>query len=104
MLTQSNKPTRGKALEEAFFYRMDQELIELLSKRLQRDEKIRLFANATGIRDRIDLSSPFFGPFSSARKTFTLAMRPVNRSKAVDILSSTWSRSSELGSKPFPLT
>lgn len=52
MLTQSNKPTRGKALEEAFFYQMDQELIELLSKRLQREEKIRLFANATGIRDR----------------------------------------------------
>lgn len=25
---QSNKPTRGKALEETFFYRMDQELIE----------------------------------------------------------------------------
>ena len=52
MLTQSNKPTRGKALEEAFFYRMDQELIELLSKSLQRDEKIRLFANATGIHDK----------------------------------------------------
>ena len=57
MLTQSNKPTRGKALEEAFFYRMDQELIELLSKGIQRDEKIRLFANATGIRDRKRLAS-----------------------------------------------
>ncbi len=57
MLTQSSKPTRGKALEEAFFYRMDQELIDLLSKRLQRDEKIRLFANATGIRDRKRLES-----------------------------------------------
>ena len=36
---------------------MDQELIELLSKRLQRDEKIRLFANATGIRSRKGLES-----------------------------------------------
>ena len=57
MLTQSNKPSRGKALEEAFFYRMDQEFIELLSKRIQRDEKIQLFANATGIRDRNRLES-----------------------------------------------
>ena len=52
MLTKSTRTSRGKALEEAFFYRMDQELIELLSKRLQRDGKIRLFANATGIRSR----------------------------------------------------
>lgn len=57
MLTQSIKQTRGKALEEAFFYRMDQELIELLRKSLQRDEKIRLFASATGIRDRKRLES-----------------------------------------------
>lgn len=57
MLTLSNKMTRGKALEEAFFYRMDQELIEQLRKSLQRDEKIRLFANATGIRDRKRLES-----------------------------------------------
>ena len=57
MLTLSNKLTRGKALEEAFFYRMDQELIEQLRKKLQRDEKIRLFANATGIRDRKRLES-----------------------------------------------
>jgi hypothetical protein len=39
-------------LEEAFFYRADRELSELLSKRLQREEKIRLFANATGVRDQ----------------------------------------------------
>ncbi len=52
MLAQSNKLTRGKALEEAFFYQMDQELIELLSKRLKRDEKIRLFAQETGIQDQ----------------------------------------------------
>jgi hypothetical protein len=52
MLTQSTQPTRGKVLEEAFFYRADRELSELLSKRLQREEKLRLFANATGIRDQ----------------------------------------------------
>jgi uncharacterized tellurite resistance protein B-like protein len=57
MLTPPNNQTRGKALEEAFFYRMDRELIELLSNRLQRDEKIRLFANATGIRNRKRLES-----------------------------------------------
>jgi hypothetical protein len=57
MLTQSNKPTRGKALEEAFFYRIDQDLIELLSKNLRRDEKMRSFANATGIRDKKRLES-----------------------------------------------
>jgi hypothetical protein len=56
MLPQSTQPTRGKVLEEAFFYRVDQELSELLSKRLQREEKYRLFANATGIRDRKHLS------------------------------------------------
>ena len=57
MLTPPRNQTRGKALEEAFFFRMDRELIELLSNRLQRDEKIRLFANATGIRDKRRLES-----------------------------------------------
>jgi tellurite resistance protein len=52
MLTQSAQPTRGKVVEEAFFYKVDRELIELLSERLQREEKIRLLANATGIRDQ----------------------------------------------------
>ena len=52
MLTQSLKPTRGQALEEAFFYRMDQELIEQLSRQLKREEKIRLYGAATGIQDR----------------------------------------------------
>jgi hypothetical protein len=56
MLTM-NKLSRGKALEEAFFYQMDQELIELLSKQLKRNEKIRLFADATGIRDKARLES-----------------------------------------------
>ena len=52
MLTQSTQPTRGRVLEEAFFYLADRELSERLSKRLQREEKIRLFANATGIRNQ----------------------------------------------------
>jgi hypothetical protein len=52
MLTQSTQPTRGKVLEEAFFYRVDRELGEMLGKRLQREEKIRLLANATGIRNQ----------------------------------------------------
>ena len=52
MLTPSAQPTRGTVLEEAFFYKVDRELIELLSERLQREEKIRLLANATGIRDQ----------------------------------------------------
>jgi len=52
MLTQSVQPTRGKVLEEAFFYRVDRELNAMLGKRLQREEKIRLLANATGIQDR----------------------------------------------------
>jgi len=52
MRAQSTRPTRGKVLEEAFFYRTDRELSEMLGKRLQREEKIRLLANATGIRDQ----------------------------------------------------
>jgi hypothetical protein len=52
MLAQSTQQTRGKVLEEAFFYRVDRELSELLGKRLQREGKILQFANATGIRDQ----------------------------------------------------
>lgn len=52
MLTRAYGKSRGKALEEAFFYRMDRELTELLGKKLQRDEKVRSFANATGIQDK----------------------------------------------------
>jgi hypothetical protein len=52
MLTQSTQPTRGTVLEEAFFYRVDRELSELLGKRLQREEKLLQLANATGIRDQ----------------------------------------------------
>ncbi len=52
MLTRTKVLPRGKALEEAFFFRMDQELIELLSKQLEREEKIKSFTSATGIRNR----------------------------------------------------
>ncbi len=51
MITRPSKRTRGEALQEAFFYKMDQELIELLGRQLQREEKLRSFAQATGIRD-----------------------------------------------------
>lgn len=57
MLISSQKPTRGKTLEEAFFFRMDQELIDVLRKKLQREERMRIFANATGIRDKQRLES-----------------------------------------------
>ncbi len=49
--------SRGKALEEAFFFQMDQELIEQLRKRLQREEKLRSFGNVTGIRDEKHLEA-----------------------------------------------
>ncbi len=52
MFTESQKKSRGKALAEAFFYRMDRELIASLSKKLDRDEKIRSFGAVTGIRDQ----------------------------------------------------
>jgi hypothetical protein len=51
MLTQSVQPTRGQVLEEAFFYRVDRELSEIIGKRLQREAKMRLLSNATGIRN-----------------------------------------------------
>lgn len=51
MMTKLSKRTRGEALQEAFFFKMDQELIELLNRRLLREEKLRSFAKATGIRD-----------------------------------------------------
>jgi uncharacterized tellurite resistance protein B-like protein len=36
---------------------MDQELIDVFRKKLQREERIRLFSNATGIRDKQRLES-----------------------------------------------
>jgi hypothetical protein len=52
MFTELQKKSRGEALAEVFFYRMDRELIESMSKKLDRDEKIQSFGAVTGIRDR----------------------------------------------------
>lgn len=51
MLTQSAQPTRGQVLEEAFFYRVDRDLSETLRRRLQREARMQLLSNATGIRN-----------------------------------------------------
>jgi len=57
MIKSSKKPTRWKTLEEAFFFRMDQELINVIGQKLEREERIRMFANATDIRDKQQLES-----------------------------------------------
>ncbi len=51
MFTEILKPSRGEALAEAFFFRLDRELIASLSKQLDREAKIGAFEAATGIRD-----------------------------------------------------
>jgi tellurite resistance protein len=51
MFTEVQKQNRGKALAEAFFFRMDRELIASLSRKLDREEKIRSFGAMTGIQD-----------------------------------------------------
>jgi len=51
MFTEIQKQGRGKALAEAFFFRMDRELLVSLSKKLNRDEKIWSFGSVTGIRN-----------------------------------------------------
>jgi hypothetical protein len=50
MFTQSQKRSRGEALVEAFFFRMDQELVNYLRRNLEREEKLRTFALVTGIK------------------------------------------------------
>lgn len=67
MFTEAQKQSRGRTLAEAFFFRMDQELIESLRRKLNREEKIQAFQTVAGIRDqkviealvdaRFDLSS-----------------------------------------------
>ncbi len=42
MLTEVQKQSRGQALAEAFFFRMDRELIASLTNKLDREEKIGL--------------------------------------------------------------
>lgn len=49
------KEILGKTLENAFFFRMDQELIAELQKSMGLEEKLLAFQNATGIRDRRQL-------------------------------------------------
>ena len=52
MFNEAQKHSRGEALAEAFFFRMDRELIESLSRKLDREEKIGSFQVVTGIQDR----------------------------------------------------
>lgn len=57
MFTEAQKQSRGEALAEAFFFRMDRELIESLSRKLDRDEKISSFQAVTGIQDKATAES-----------------------------------------------
>lgn len=52
MFNEAQKHSRGEALAQAFFFRMDRELIESLSRKLDREEKIGSFQVVTGIQDR----------------------------------------------------
>ncbi len=49
------KETLGRTLENAFFFRMDQELIAELQRSMGIEEKLQAFQNATGIRNRHQL-------------------------------------------------
>jgi hypothetical protein len=49
------KEILGRTLENAFFFRMDQELIAELQRNMNLEEKLQVFQNATGIRDRQQL-------------------------------------------------
>lgn len=51
MLTEAQKQSRGHTLTEAFFFRMDQELIESLRIKLSREEKINAFQTVIGLRN-----------------------------------------------------
>jgi hypothetical protein len=57
MFTEAQKQSRGVALAEAFFFRMDRELIESLSRKLDREEKINSFQAVTGIQDKAIVES-----------------------------------------------
>ena len=57
MFTEAQKQSRGEALAGAFFFRMDRELIQSLSRKLDREEKIGSFQAVTGIRDRTIVES-----------------------------------------------
>ncbi|MCU0711613.1 MAG: hypothetical protein MUC43_06105 [Pirellula sp.] len=51
MLTIAEKNGRGQALAEAFFFQADQELLQSLREKLNREEKIQAFERVIGIRD-----------------------------------------------------
>lgn len=51
MLTVAEKNVRGQALAEAFFFQADQELLQTLREKLNREEKIQAFERVIGIRD-----------------------------------------------------
>ena len=57
MIKSSQKPTRGKTLEEVFFFRMDQELIDVIRQTLEREERTRLLADSTCLRYKQQLES-----------------------------------------------
>jgi tellurite resistance protein len=57
MFTEAQKQSRGEVLAGAFFFRMDRELIQSLSRKLDREEKIGSFQAVTGIRDRTIVES-----------------------------------------------
>ncbi|XZE21016.1 hypothetical protein SH449x_000909 [Pirellulaceae bacterium SH449] len=52
MIQDVQKLSRGETLAEAFFFRMDQELIDLLGKKLNREESIQAIQELTGIVHR----------------------------------------------------
>jgi tellurite resistance protein len=51
MSLEAKKRSRGEALAEAFFYKMDRELLESLRMRIDRAERVKSFEACTGIRD-----------------------------------------------------
>lgn len=59
----------GKTLEDAFFYRMDQELIAELRKKIDLEEKLDAFQNVTGIRNRQQLLALIDAGFEIATLT-----------------------------------
>ncbi|XZE34093.1 hypothetical protein SH501x_004905 [Pirellulaceae bacterium SH501] len=52
MLLDASKRSRGEALAEAFFYKMDRELLDGLRTKLDRVERMKSLEACTGIRDQ----------------------------------------------------
>lgn len=51
MLLEAKKRSRSEAMVEAFFYKMDRELLECLRMKMDRAERIKSMEACTGIRD-----------------------------------------------------